>query len=117
VAGESYARDSAYALFMTCYQTGHHDPGRFAAECKRELCHRSRGDLASWHQVEYYRASCEERRVLYPGIPGWWCAVEVPANMFVLLPALIEYRGSALVRHDALHWAVFKMLRCRNNRE
>jgi hypothetical protein len=41
-------------------------------------------------------------------IPSWWCAVEVPADMFVPLPAVIAYRGSALVGRDALHWAVFK---------
>jgi hypothetical protein len=108
VAGEPYARDSAYALFMTCYHAGHHDPGRFAAECNREFHDQSCGDLVSWHQVEYYRVCHEERRALYPGIPSWWFAVEVPANMSVPFPAVLAYRGSALVRHDALHWAVFK---------
>jgi hypothetical protein len=108
VAGEPYARDSAYALFMPCCQAGNHDPCRFAAECKREFHDRSRGDLVSWRQVKYYRVSREARRALYSGITRWWCAVEVPANMFVPLLAVITYRGSALVRRDALHWAVFK---------
>jgi hypothetical protein len=64
--------------------------------------------LVSWNQVEYYRVSREVRRALYPGIPSWWFAVKVPANMFVPLPAVLEYRGIALVRHYALHWAVSK---------
>jgi hypothetical protein len=108
VAGEPYARNSAYALFMTCYQAVNHDPGCFAAECKREFRDRSRGDFVSWHQVEYYRVSREARRALHTGILSRWFAVEVPAKMFVPLPAVLAYRGSALVRHDALHWAVLK---------
>jgi hypothetical protein len=108
MAGEPYARDSAYALFMTCYQVVNTDPGRVAADCKHEFRDRSRGVLVGLYQVEYYRVSREARRALYTGILSWWCAVEVPANMFVPLPAVFAHRSSALIRHEAVHWAVFK---------
>jgi hypothetical protein len=108
VPGEPYARDSAYALFVTSFQAGHKGPGRFPAEYKREHRDRLRGALVSWDQVEYYRVGREARLALYPSLPPWWPEVEVPAHMFVPLPAVLAFRGGALVRHDALHWAVFK---------
>jgi hypothetical protein len=108
VPGEPYARDSAYALFITSFQAGHKGPGRFPAEYKREHRDRHRGALVSWDQVEFYRVGREARLALYPSLPTWWPEVEVPANMFVPLPAVLAFRGGALVRHDAVHWAVFK---------
>jgi hypothetical protein len=107
VSGEPYARDSAYDLFIHSFQDGHKGPGRFPAEVRIDNRDRIWGALVSWDQVECYRVGWEAYLALYPSLPTRCLEVEVPANMFVPLPAVLEFRGGASVLHDGVHWAVF----------
>jgi hypothetical protein len=107
VPGEPYGRDSAYFLFITSFQAGHKGSGRFPVEYKREHRDGLRCSLASWNKATYYRVGREARLALYPSLPAWWPEVEVPANMFVSLPAVLVFRGGALVRYNAVHWSVY----------
>jgi hypothetical protein len=108
VPGEPYARDSKYSLYMSSLLAGHGDPGRFFEELRKEAGNRRAGMLVSWSQVEYYRIPAGMRTTLYPRVPADWDEWEVPNGMNVPLPAVLAYRGSALIRGDALHWCIFR---------
>jgi hypothetical protein len=64
--------------------------------------------LVSWLHVEFYRIPLALRTSLYPQVPSDWEEWEVHRGMCVPLPAVLAYRGSALIWGDPLHWCVFR---------
>jgi hypothetical protein len=108
VPGEPYARERKYAVFMSSLVAGHGDPGRFFQELRKEAANRRAGMLVSWMQFEYYRVPQGMRSTLYPRIPTHWAEWEVPNGMNAPLPTVLNYRGSALLRGDALNWCIFR---------
>jgi hypothetical protein len=108
LARDSVPRDSGYAVYAAGVAGELGVPGRLLREYRREWRHRRRGVLKSWSQTEFYNLPQHAKETLYPKVPKDWSAAEVPARMFVPLPPVVTYRGSALVRGDALHWAIFR---------
>lgn len=107
VAGEPFARDSAYALYEASLAANAGDPGRFVAEFRKEARLRAKGLLVSWAQVEFHQIFPAHREALYPGLPHDWAHWEIPEKMAVPLPPVLTYAGSRLIRGDRLAWAVF----------
>jgi hypothetical protein len=108
IAGENFARDSGYALYLSSLMADNGDPGRFVAELRKEYKNRCAGVLLTWAQVEYYQVPIGLRRTLYPRTPDDWVDWEVSGYMTVPLPAVVVYRGSRLIMGDQLHWAIFR---------
>jgi hypothetical protein len=106
VAGEAFARDSAYALYISSTTAGHGDPGRFLAEHHKEAKARNRGWLVAWNQVEYYQLYPASRLGLYPHVPPDWAQWEVSNRMYVPLPPSVVYAGSGLISNNPLVWAI-----------
>ena len=105
---DSVPRDSGYAVYAAAVLGGLGVPGRLLREYRREWRHRRRGVLKSWSQTEFYQLPQHARDTLYPKVSKDWGAAEVPARMYVPLPPVVTYRGSALVRDDDLHWTIFR---------
>ena len=107
VPGESFARDSPYALYLSSVQQKHGDPGRYLAEHRKEAKLRSRGFLVAWNQVEFHQLFPSDRAMLYPRVPADWAEWEVPISMYVPLPPVLSYAGSGLLTTDSPLWAIF----------
>jgi hypothetical protein len=107
IPDEAFARDSGYALYLSSLMAGEGDPGRFVEELRKEHKNRRAGVLLSWAQVEYYHLPPGLRKTLYPHPPRDWTEWECPVAMAIPLPAVVTYRGSRLIRGDALHWRIF----------
>ncbi len=108
IAGENFARDSGYALYLSSLMADNGDPGRFVAELRKEYKNRCAGVLLTWSQVKYSQVPIGLRRTLYPRTPDDWVDWEVSGYMTLPLPAVVVYRGSRLIMGDQLHWAIFR---------
>jgi hypothetical protein len=106
--GEERARDIKYALYSASLIAEAGDPGRIFGEVRKEYANRRNGMLVNWLHVEFYRIPLALRTSLYPQVPNDWEEWEVHRSMCVPLPAVLAYRGSALIRGDPLHWCIFR---------
>jgi hypothetical protein len=108
IRGETHARDSQYSLYVSALRGNLPIPGRLIGEYRREWRQRRSGQLRSWNQTEFYAVPQYARDTLYPRLPPSWDELVVPARMCVPLPPVVNYRGSALLLNDSLHWTIFR---------
>jgi hypothetical protein len=105
--GEEWARDSKYALYAFSLIAEAGDLGRVFGEVRKEYANRRNGMLVSWLHVAFYRIPPGIAYVLISPSPQR-LGGEVHRGMCIPLPAVLVYRGIALIRGDPLHWCVFR---------
>ena len=113
--GGSVALDSPWRLRECAIRCDTGDPGRLAAETRKEYRDaRKYQTLVPFQQVEFYAQRGETRDALYVSCPSWWGEAWTSPAMLVPLPPVVTYRASMLLREKAgtaesnFWWRVFE---------